>query len=254
MRRSFTGLRVVPMRAQSQRRWWHSFWLWLTVALTLAVLILWGHSAAAQTERGSEIIDRALTLQPDNEDGAAMYKQLCASCHGKNAVGDPKTVTPALAGQLQHYLIKQLVDFAEGDRTAPEMHRLVATKRLTTPQAMRNLASYLSGLPSNNKPQLGDGKQLARGKRVYEVSCAECHGTNGEGDELDGVPTLHGQHYSYLLMQMRSLAVGHRYSVDVDVIADLEALSFDELTAVADYTSRLPTQPAESIAALQSNP
>jgi hypothetical protein len=54
-------------------------------------------------------------------------------------------------------------------------------------------------------------------------------------------------------MQSRRLAVGHRYSVPVEVIQVLEKLPFDQLTAIADYTSRLPdhtlaaggAQPAE---------
>lgn len=43
-------------------------------------------------------------------------------------------------------------------------------------------------------------------------------------------------------MEMRRLAVGHRYSVDIAVIEVLEALPFDYLTAVADHASRLPTE------------
>ena len=197
-------------------------------------------SAVAQTQRGNEIVQRALMLEADDAAGAATYKQICIACHGKQAHGSPDTVTPVLAGQLQRYLIKQFVDFAEGDRSAPEMHRVVALKELTTPQAMRNLASYLSSMPRPSKVEVGDGKQLAIGKRVYESVCAECHGMEAEGDITFGVPALQRQHYSYLLAQTRSLAVGHRYSVDISVIELLEALSFDQLTAVADYISRLP--------------
>jgi cytochrome c553 len=60
---------------------------------------------------------------------------------------------------------------------------------------------------------------------------------------------LHAQHYSYLLRQARQLATGHRYSVDLPVLVVLEALSLDQLTAVADFISRLPAAEPESLAA-----
>ena len=108
------------------------------------VLALATHTAAAQTERATALIERALALRGDVTNGKSLYKNFCASCHGEQAYGNPATVTPSLAGQLPLYLIKQLVDFAEDDRTAPEMHRVVALKQLVSPQAIRDLATYLA--------------------------------------------------------------------------------------------------------------
>lgn len=221
-------------------RGWHSFWLWVSVAIAVLVLALITRSAAAQTERGTEIIERALAAEPDQRAGARIFRERCASCHGTSAHGSADPVTPSLAGQQALYLIKQMVDFAEGDRTAPEMHRIVALKDLSTPQAIRDVSSYLNGLPGNRRPETGDGKNLADGKRYYEGLCAYCHGQQGEGNERHATPALQRQHYSYLLMQSRRLAVGHRYSVPVEVIEALENVPFDQLMAIADYASRLP--------------
>lgn len=247
VRRSTARRSMIRPVSEGERPLLRSPWFWACIAIAIALFALWSLTAAAQTQRASQIIERALALEPDDRDGAALYRELCAACHGKRGGGNAATVAPVLAGQIQHYLIKQLVDFAEGDRTAPEMHRVVALKRLTTPQAMRNLASYVNGLAASSAPEAGDGKQLALGKRVYDSLCTECHGMAGEGNEQYAVPALQRQHYSYLLSQMRSLAVGHRYSVDITVIQLLEALSFDQLTAVADYASRLPPFDAEPI-------
>lgn len=236
------------------RHWWHSFWLWLSVAIAMLVLVLATRSAAAQTERGTEIIERALAAEPDLRKGAGIYRERCASCHGRNAHGSADPVTPSLAGQQTLYLIKQMVDFAEGDRSAPEMHRTIALKELSTPPAIRAVASYLSGLPANPRPETGDGKNLAGGKRYYEGLCAFCHGQRGEGNEQHATPSLQGQHYSYLLMQSRRLAVGHRYSVPVEVIDMLEKVTFDELMAIADYASRLSSRAALTPAADASQP
>jgi cytochrome c553 len=226
--------------AAPRRRWWHSFWLWMTVAIVVVVLALATHSAAAQTERANALIERAMALPGDASNGESLYKSLCASCHGAQAYGNAATVTPSLAGQLRLYLVKQLVDFAEGDRTAPEMHRVVALKRLTSPQAVSDVATYLHNLSANLRPEVGEGKDLAAGKRYYDGLCAYCHGANGEGNEQHATPSLQHQHYSYLLMQSRRLAVGHRYSVPIEVIQVLEKLPFEQLTAIADYASRLP--------------
>ena len=40
-------------------------------------------------------------------DGAAIYKEKCAKCHGENGEGDPKEHTPALYAQHYSYLTRQ---------------------------------------------------------------------------------------------------------------------------------------------------
>jgi len=215
-------------------------WFWVLLLVVTAVLALCGRSASAQTNRVEEIIERALALKPDLADGADLYRRHCATCHGRKAYGDSGTVTPALAGQRTPYLIKQLADVTEGHRQLPEMHRQLARTDLSTPQALRNIATYLNELPTLAHPEIGDGKRLELGERIYKSACAECHGERGEGISANIAPAVRGQHYSYLLMQARRLAEGHRYSVDFSVIALLELLSVDQLTAVADFMSRLP--------------
>lgn len=237
---------LAAAHAPRDRRHRHRRRLLLLAALAAAALAFWVGSAAGQTRRGMEIIDRTLALMPQASAGAALYREACASCHGSGAQGNAAQIVPALAGQLQHYLIKQLADFAEGDRASADMHRVMAAKRLTSLQSIRNVAAYLSELPPVGRPELGDGKQLAVGRRVYERLCIECHGRNAQGDARYAVPSLRRQHYSYLLSQIRTLAVGHRYSVDIGVVNALERLSYDELTAVADYLARLPAAASQS--------
>jgi cytochrome c553 len=215
----------------------------LPVLLLLLAAIfgcLMARSAGAQVPRSVEIIERALRLQPDLAEGRKLYSEHCASCHGGAAHGNAHEVIPALAGQLPIYIIKQLADIAEGLRTAPEMHRVVARKPLSTPQGLRNVASYVGSLDPNPRPETGDGKQLALGKRYYQGLCAFCHGAQGGGNEAHATPALRRQNYSYLLMQMRDLSSGHRYTVDETILATLQELSYEQLTAIADYVARLP--------------
>jgi cytochrome c553 len=137
-------------------------------------------------------------------------------------LGDAKAVTPALAGQIPLYVIKQLVDMAEREREVPEMHRVVSRKELSRPQGIADVAAYVGQLPPNSAPEVGDGTQLALGERYYQGLCAFCHGEQGGGNEQHATPAPRGQHYSYLLAQMRELANMHRYSVDVAIVEALD--------------------------------
>jgi cytochrome c553 len=99
------------------------------------LVVISSNTAVAETQRGNDFIERALKLQPDLNQGEALYREHCATCHGPEAYGNPATVIPSLAGQLPIYVIKQLADIAESERVAPEMHRIVAMKPMSTPQA-----------------------------------------------------------------------------------------------------------------------
>jgi cytochrome c553 len=59
--------------------------------------------------------------------GAQLYSQQCASCHGAAAEGDNRNGYPRLAGQHYEYLLRQLHDAAEGRRPnfSPEHIRLL---------------------------------------------------------------------------------------------------------------------------------
>jgi cytochrome c553 len=208
--------------------------------------------AHAQSKRVIGVISLALALEPDRAHGQQIYAKHCATCHGRGGEGNPEAVTPILSGQVLTYLLKQLADMSEADRDVTEMHRLMARPELGTPQSLRDVATFLNSLAVTTVPQRGDGGRLLVGERIYKSACLSCHGKEAEGDFASAVPALRGQHYSYLMMQVRQMAVGHRYSVDPEVIGLLEALSRDELSAVSDYLSRLKLHGGDkTIAALK---
>ena len=222
-------------------RWPHPIWLWLVAALALILLLfLWSHSAAAQGQRGLNTMRVAITLQPDLRNGKVLYARACSSCHGRKGYGKEKSLTPAVAGQVNTYTIKQLVDSGEGDRSIAPMHRALAAAELTNATALANVAGYIASLPANQRPQRGPGSQLKLGMEIYSATCANCHGTDGSGNAEMFAPSLRGQHYTYLVTQMRQMAASHRYAVDPIVVRLLEALTLEQLTAVADTASRLP--------------
>ena len=75
---------------------------------------------------------------------------------------------------------------------------------------------------------------------MFRTACAsKCHGTAGEGNDFRLWPRLQGQHYMYLLRQMKLIRDGHRRFADNLMVRRLDRLSEQDLEAVADYLSRI---------------
>jgi len=187
-------------------------------------------------------VENVLRLRADVDHGRLLYSRHCTQCHGPSARGDSSGVYPALAGQRPNYLLKQVADVLEDDRTAPDMHRLMGRWEFEDPQSLRDVVTWLGDLAPNPAPQRGGGSQLAEGGRLYQADCAGCHGQFGEGDNPSYVPSLRGQHYSYLKRQMLALASGHRTGMDGEGRDRLGRLSLSQLDAVADFISRMPSE------------
>lgn len=212
----------------------------LCLALSACSLLVDGQAA----DRSTELLIRALNTTPNAAQGQATYEQQCASCHGPRAWGNADQAIPALAGQRELYLLRQLADFAEQERESDEMHRVPLQLSTDPTPAWRNLAFFLAGQSRNPRPQTGDGRALDLGSGIYRDVCAQCHGDGGEGDDAILSPAIVGQPYSYLLKQLRGITSGHRYAnVELELALMLDSMTTDEMAAVADYISRLTGPP-----------
>jgi cytochrome c553 len=191
----------------------------------------------------ADLAGEAAQLGADLPHGMVLYLKHCAGCHGRQAWGDGLRAIPALAGQRETYLIAQLAHFIDGSRPGSDLHAAAMHEALEPPdvkraQALRDLSAWLSRAAPDNNPEHGSGEALAAGKRAYANACTGCHGTEGAGSEQPAVSALAGQHYSYLLAQLRSFSAGH-----LPHAAGLAAAivgTGEQQQAVADYLSRLP--------------
>jgi cytochrome c553 len=208
------------------------------VAIAAAALLC-GAMASASPLRVDQLVRTALQLDPNVSHGAALYLQNCTRCHGQGAIGDSHNVIPALAGQREAYLIKELADFTELERDSQEMHAVVARASLNEPQAWADVAAYISRLPPTQFPETADGRGVELGEAIFQEQCASCHEEDARGDDDGFVPSLRDQHYSYLVRQMRAIAASHRLNMDQDLVRFIDSLDSEEMTAVADYLSRL---------------
>jgi cytochrome c553 len=204
-----------------------------------ATALLSSAGSFASPTRVDQLVRNALQLEPNSKRGGGLYEVNCARCHGQGAVGDPRNVIPALAGQREAYLIKQLADFAELERDGEAMHAVVSKAALNEPQAWADLAGYLGKLPVVRLPETADGKGVELGEAIFQEQCASCHEEDARGDDDGFIPSVRDQHYSYLVRQMRSLAASHRLNVDPDLVRFLDSFDTEEMTSVADYLSRM---------------
>ncbi|MFI4889821.1 MAG: c-type cytochrome [Steroidobacterales bacterium] len=195
--------------------------------------------AVADEGQVDRVTRAALKLDADPKRGAETFGQVCAHCHGAKAHGNATRAIPALAGQRFAYLVRQLANFAGGERDSATMHRIVSEPRLRDPQAWVDVAAYLNALPVAPFEVTGDGSGAALGRGIFHEQCSSCHRADAHGDDAGFVPALRNQHYSYLVSQMHKLASGARHNADEDLVRFIRSLEDSDIAAVADYLSRL---------------
>lgn len=150
--------------------------------------------------------------------GKALYTP-CAACHGQQAEGNRALNAPALAGQEDWYITRQLHLFKTGIRGAtPEdtygMQMRPMAMVLATEQAVADVVAYIQTLPPAPTERTLDGKP-ENGKARYAL-CATCHGQQAEGKRDYHAPQLAHQHDWYLLTQLKHFKAGIRGRVPED--------------------------------------
>jgi cytochrome c553 len=164
----------------------------------------------------------------------------CASCHGAGGNSTINT-NPKLAGQVDTYLHKQLVDFTTPSRNQPVM---TPYAKMLSEDEKKNLAAYLATQQpkqgaARNKDTLELGRKIYRGGIADRgvAACASCHGATGSGIPAQ-YPRVAGQHQDYTFAQLQAFKAGARSnSPQMSTLA--KRLSDDEMKAVADYIAGL---------------
>jgi cytochrome c553 len=208
------------------------------LALAAIALLVMVAAARASEESVDQTTKIALSLDAHVKHGRALFIAQCASCHGRTGYGDSSRSIPALAGQRFAYIVRQLANFSGDERESETMHHVVDRVSMRGAQAWADVAAYVSRLPVNPAAETGDGTHLALGRGIFREQCASCHQPDAAGDQDGLVPALKGQHYSYLLGQLRQLAADRRHNVDEDLQRFIQSLDEQDKQAVADYLSR----------------
>ena len=180
----------------------------IAALLTLGVLFVGGAEAA----------DEAYP-----EDGKDIYVG-CAPCHGPEGQGGAKGDYPRLAGLPYEYLKSQLRAFKARERINIPMFPYTVERELTD-QDVLDVSAYIAEMKLESRlPDMGENVdgyvrlmaakrvlQIPRapgdvdaGGKLYQETCARCHGARGEGREPQDPPVA-GQYIKYLKKQFTDM-------------------------------------------------
>lgn len=167
------------------------------------------------------------------EEGKAKA-QVCAACHGADG-NSPTPVVPSIAGQPKQFIVTALYMFREGRRASALMAPF-AEKLSNTD--LNDLAAWYSAqkLAAPTKKAVSDN--VALGKAITEKNnCVACHTATLVGQQH--IPRLAGQHYDYLLDQLKQFKASTRGDFDGTMTSAAQALTPADIEVLAQYLSTL---------------
>ena len=167
------------------------------------------------------------------EEGKAKA-QVCAACHGADG-NSPTPVVPSIAGQPKQFIVTALYMFREGRRASALMAPF-AEKLSNTD--LNDLAAWYSAqkLAAPTKKAVPDN--VALGKAITEKNnCVACHTATLVGQQH--IPRLAGQHYDYLLDQLKQFKASTRGDFDGTMTSAAQALTPADIEVLAQYLSTL---------------
>lgn len=203
---------------------------------TITLLFAAGSFAAGDAEAGADKV------------------AVCTACHGAEGVS-ALSLYPNLAGQGEKYLLKQMQDVKSGARNILEMTGMLA---IYNDQDLEDIAAfYASKVPVVMGSQpiedeaygLSADEFLALGESVFRggnlktgvAACTGCHAPSGKGNAPAAYPAIGGQHYDYIVKQLKNFQNNLRTNDGEGQIMRAVAapMSDLEIRAVANYLAGL---------------
>ncbi len=173
-----------------------------------------GHGEATEHTGAAEVHAAAGEVEPieSASAGKAAY-QICATCHGAEGEGNAALHAPALAGQEDWYLKRQIQKFKDGvrgthadDLYGMQMRPMAMT--LVDDAQVDAVVEYISSLPVAHH-ELTLGGDAAKGTAGYML-CQACHGADAEGNKLMNAPSLQTLPDWYIVSQLKNYKAGIR--------------------------------------------
>jgi cytochrome c553 len=164
--------------------------------------------------------------------------EACAPCHGADG-NSTNPAVPSLAGQPPLYTYYQLLQFREGQRVDPQMSPFAVG---LSDADMQDMAAYYSTQTPAAPPDSGDPVRLEAGRKLVQTHhCDSCHVPGLVGQ--NHIPRLAGQHYEYLLKQLRAYKAQTRTDLDGSMTMAAQPLSAEDIEILAYYLSHLGPKP-----------
>jgi cytochrome c553 len=158
--------------------------------------------------------------------------QVCVQCHGLGGISTNPQY-PSLAAQPPLYVQYQLIQFREERRKDPRMSPYAAK---LTDADMKDLAAYFTAQPPAAPAGAADAAKVAAGRTVVDrLHCGSCHMPDFAGQKH--IARLAGQHYDYLVKQLRGFKTGARPDIDGLMVESAQPLTDQDILDVAYYLS-----------------
>jgi len=159
---------------------------------------------------------------------------VCAACHGADG-NSTNPLWPRLAGQTARYLYLQLKDFKDGRRKDPLMSPMAAN---LSRQDMLDLADYFAAQkPAFDRYKIDEAKVVQGKKIAADALCPMCH--LGEFSGQNEVPRVKGQHYEYIVKQLKDFRARNRTNDAGNMTAYTQGLTDEQIDALAQYITNL---------------
>ncbi len=167
------------------------------------------------------------------EEGKAKA-QVCSACHGVDG-NSPTPVVPSIAGQPKQFIVTALYMFREGRRVNALMAPFA--EKLSNAD-LNDLAAWFSSQKLAAPAKIPDAENVAAGKAITEKNnCVACHTATLVGQQH--IPRLAGQHYDYLLDQLKLFKASKRGDFDGTMTSAAQALTVADIEVLAQYLSTL---------------
>ena len=192
---------------------------WSSRLLPGLILLVAGYASHVHAQAGATMPARAAT---------------CAACHGPEGKST-QSAFPILAGQTARYIYLELRDFQEGRRSDPLMTPMVAGM---TRDEMREIADYFARQKAPAQTFVADAEKARLGKlKADETLCTMCHlgGFAGQNE----VPRVAGQHYDYILKQLREFKARTRTNDAGSMTSVASTLNDTDIVNLANYLAGL---------------
>jgi cytochrome c553 len=164
--------------------------------------------------------------------------EVCASCHGADGNSTSPAI-PSLAGQPPLYTYYQLLMFKQRQREDPQMSPFAAD---LSEADMQDLAAYYATQTPVASGATGDPAKLEPGQKLVKAHyCDSCHAPGLVGQ--NHIPRLAGQHYEYLVKQLRAFKAQTRTDLDGSMTMAAQPLSAEDIELLAHYIAHMRPMP-----------
>lgn len=127
----------------------------------------------------------AIPLAIAAPDGAKLYAQNCATCHGESGIGGigVPLALPSFQATVDDSYLSNTIRYGRPGRVMPAFTQLKEEEVNAVVQHVRSW--YKGKIPTFSRQTLKGNP--AHGQQLFAVHCAACHGASGEGGKGTGV-------------------------------------------------------------------